>query len=431
MVRVCGPQVEAIACAVLGRLPKVRQACFSDFCDADGGLIDQGVAIYFPAPHSFTGDDVLELQGHGGEIVPALVLEAVCAAGARLAEPGEFAKRAFLNGKLDLAQAEAVSDLICSGSKAAARAAVRSLTGVFSKRVHALEQQLLQIRARLEAWLNFPDEPVDEVSHQNLIDSVRTLNDDLHSLMIAAKTGRRLRDGLNLLLIGPPNSGKSSLMNALTGEQTAIVTELPGTTRDLLKASVSMRGVAVTVTDTAGIRSDVEGPIEEIGIARARGALAAADVLIWLTSDASQEDSALPPWLLEERSEAQHLLQVRNKIDLSLHSPGPADQSYYISVHTGAGMEVLIGAISDAGLGQSANNAAVEGEFTARSRHIEALEEAQRQLGESAENLAQEAHFVLVGEQLRLVHEALGHITGRTTHEDLLGEIFRKFCIGK
>ena len=434
VVRVSGPQVPAIARRLLGRLPAARQAYLSDFQDFEGRTIDRGIALYFRAPASFTGEDVLELQGHGGEIVLGLVLDAVLTAGARLAEPGEFSQRAFLNGQLDLAQVEAIGDLIMSGSRMAARAAARSLIGVFSARVRDIEKQLLAVRAHLEAWLNFPDEPVDALSLNQLAEAIQRCVTELTALIKAAQDGRRLRDGLHLQLVGPPNSGKSSLMNVLTGEETAIVTELPGTTRDLLKTNISLEGIAITLTDSAGLRETTEDPIEAIGMQRTRDALQAADIVLWLASDAedaADQAAAVPKWLLQTLSDEQRLLQVRNKIDCSRHEAGYFAPYYYISVQTGQGLPALIQAIVGPPPHADDTVTHTEGDFTARTRHIEALQETLSWLQETQAYCQQEQHFVLLAEHLRLAHEALGRVTGRISSEALLGEIFSQFCIGK
>jgi len=428
VVRVSGPAAAAIAEAVLGDCPPPRRAVHRAFRDADGQLIDDGLALYFPAPHSFTGEDVLELHGHGGPMVLDLVLARCVDLGARLARAGEFSERAFLNDQLDLAQAEAIADLIDSASHAAARAAVRSLQGEFSERVHALVNGLIQLRAYVEAAIDFPDEEVDFLSDRALHDRLEQLLADLAALRAAARQGCLLRDGLTLVIAGRPNAGKSSLLNALAGADRAIVTEVPGTTRDVLREHLQIDGLPIHVIDTAGLR-DTADPVERIGVERAWAEIGRADQVLLVVDDSAgitDEDRALA----ERLPQGRELTVARNKIDLTGRPPGPANVAVgaeiAVSARTGAGLDALRAHLKEL----AGYREAGAGDFSARRRHLEALARAGRHLDATAEHARNRAGE-LMAEELRLCQQALGEITGEFTSDDLLGKIFASFCIGK
>jgi len=428
VVRVSGPGVRELAVAVLGRLPEPRLARFGRFYANNREIIDSGLVLFFPAPHSFTGEDVLELQGHGGPVVMDLMLQRLLQLGARLARPGEFSERAFLNGKLDLAQAEAIADLIDAGTVAAARMAGRTLQGVFSEQVHSLVERLIELRLYVESAIDFPEEEIDFMSDSRVITHLHEIIDDLQKITHKANTGRLLRDGLTLVIAGRPNAGKSSLLNALAGEESAIVTEIPGTTRDLLKERIQIDGMPIHVVDTAGIRHS-EDPIELEGIRRARAQIENADRILWVF-----DDQADPDHLTLDRAElpqAVPLTLIRNKIDLSGRpcGQGETDLGFEIalSAKSGLGMESL-----RRHLKESAGFAgAEEGEFIARRRHLDALHRALDQLRQGAAMLHRHRAGELLAEDLRLAQQQLSEITGEFTSEDLLGRIFATFCIGK
>jgi tRNA modification GTPase len=416
VVRISGSKVEAIATAVLGRLPAPRQGSFGGFRDARGERIDEGLALYFPAPHSYTGEAVLELQGHGGPVVMHAVLAACLDAGARLAEPGEFTRRAFLEGKLDLAQAEAVADLIEASSREAARAALRSLSGEFSLAVSSLVSQLVELRALTEAMLDFPEEDVDTVHRQDAGTRLQSVSRALDEVLAKSRQGSLLRAGIHVVLAGRPNVGKSSLLNRLAGEERAIVTPIPGTTRDALRESIQIEGVPLTVVDTAGLR-DSKDTLEQLGIERTQRELARAD-LVLLVEEAGR--AAPPPPSVPAQLKR---IDVYNKIDLAPHFKAPAS-AVAVSAKTGEGMDRLRAAILK-GAGWSSTGESV---FLARERHLRALEQARGHLAAASEQLPRWEFFA---EELRLAHAALGAITGEFSADDLLGQIFSRFCIGK
>jgi tRNA modification GTPase len=429
IVRISGPGAASIALALLRRLPKPRYATLSPFRAADGAAIDHGLAIYFPAPGSFTGEDVLELQGHGGPVVMDLLLRRTLELGARLARPGEFSERAFLNGKLDLAQAEAVADLIEAGTETAARLAGRTLEGALSRRVDALVERLTQLRMYCEAALDFPDEDVDFLAEARVAADLDGLIADTKVLLADARQGQLVREGLRLVIAGPPNAGKSSLLNALSGADTAIVSHIPGTTRDLLRAEIQLDGLPLHITDTAGLRPAAD-PIEEEGIRRAQGQIAQADRVLWVyAADAEAlpaPNAGLPP--------GAPVSYVRNKIDLTGEAPGlretPAGPELALSARSGAGLDLLRTHIQAvAGFRGAAGEAG--GELLARRRHLDAIGRALGHLDAAAEALAATSAGELVAEDLRLAQRALGEITGAFTADDLLGRIFSGFCIGK
>ncbi len=423
IVRLSGGGVEAIGERLLGSLPPPREARYRRFRGVDGTPIDEGLALYFPAPGSFTGEPVLELHGHGGRVVVDMLVAAAVACGARLAEPGEFSKRAFLNGRLDLAQAEAIADLIAAGSEQAARAALRSLNGEFSGRVNALGEALVATRLYVEAAIDFPDEEIDFLSDAALTARLDDCAERFAELDAAVNRGRRLRDGYRVVLVGRPNAGKSSLMNRLSGEETAIVTEVAGTTRDVLKETLNFGGLAIELVDTAGLRDDPDR-VEAEGIRRAREALANADACLWV------QDASGPVTVADEVPAGAELTVVRNKIDVTGEPAGAVDTdpvTVAVSAVTGAGIDALRERLAElAGSGDVG-----EGAFTARRRHQEALRRAAGHFASGREALAAAGAGEILAEELKLAHTAVAEITGEFTPDDLLGRIFSEFCIGK
>ena len=425
VVRVSGPGAESIARAITGKLPRPRYATLADFRGANKELIDKGIALWFPAPASFTGEDVLELHGHGGPVVVAMLVDAIIELGARRAEAGEFSRRAFLNDKLDLVQAEAIADLIESATSQGARAAMRSLSGEFSAAVTALQEQLVRLRLHVEAAIDFPEEEIDFLSDKQLRDRIEEVGRAFTILRDKAASGRLLRDGYQLIIVGKPNAGKSSLLNALSGQESAIVTEVAGTTRDILRERIVIDGLAVELVDTAGLRDDPDR-IEAEGIRRARNAMRSADAALWVQDATESNEQALP----EELPADLQVTIVRNKIDLTEEPPGKvaeAQDTINISAVTGAGIDALREHIRH----KAGHHDIGEGAFTARRRHLEALDRAEQHFKEGCRALEERRAGELLAEELRLAQEALGEITGEFTSDDLLGRIFSEFCIGK
>ncbi len=423
VVRVSGQDLSAIVQGVIGRPLKPRHASYVPFLDAQGEALDEGIALYFPAPHSFTGEDVLELQGHGGPQVLDMILERCLELGARLAEPGEFSRRAFLNGRLDLAQAEAIADLIDAQSRAAARSAVRSLSGEFSRLVHELVEALIQLRSLVEATLDFPEEEIDFLRAADAEGQLIGIEQRLAALLTRARQGALLREGLMVVLIGQPNVGKSTLLNRLAGYEAAIVTDIAGTTRDTVRELIQIQGVPIHVVDTAGLR-ETQDPVEVQGIARTWAAVARGDVAVLLV-DAQHGVSAQEAAILERLPDIP-LLTVHNKIDLTGEPPRiSADgREIWLSAREGSGVELLERRLLELAGWQSAG----EGVFMARSRHLAALRQAHGHLSNARALLHS---LELFAEELRLAQEALSTITGEFTSDDLLGVIFSSFCIGK
>ncbi|MFN2349632.1 MAG: tRNA uridine-5-carboxymethylaminomethyl(34) synthesis GTPase MnmE [Thioalkalivibrio sp.] len=425
VVRVSGPQVKAVAEAILGRLPAPRYAHYGRFRDAASETLDDGIALYFPAPHSYTGEDVLELQGHGGPVVMDLLLARCLALGCRTARPGEFTERAFINGRLDLAQAEAVADLIEAGSAQAARSARRSLEGALSGQVNALLTELTALRVAVEAALDFPDEDIDILKDGQVAERIEALLMRLDTLQREAGQGALLREGMRLVIAGRPNAGKSSLLNQLVRREAAIVTHIPGTTRDVLRETVSIDGLPLHIIDTAGLRES-DDPVEQEGIRRAWVEIDTADAVLLVVDDNEGEGEAEQA-ICDRLPTHLPLITVHNKIDLSGHAPGEQGQRIYLSAQTGLGAETLRAHLK-ARMGYSG---AGEGQYLARRRHLDALKRTQCHVQDARSALQSGAGPELVAEDLRLAQESLGEITGRFSADDLLGEIFSSFCIGK
>jgi tRNA modification GTPase len=427
IVRVSGPLAGAIARGVTGLIPEPRRARFCRFAGEGGALLDEGIALFFPGPHSYTGEDVLELQGHGGPVVLRELVRRCTALGARLAEPGEFTRRAFLNERLDLAQAEGVADLIDAASAEAARGAARSLTGEFSARVDAIVAALTHLRLHVEACIDFPEEEIDPADRAAQGAALASIRADLARLLDEAAQGAVLREGLAVVLVGRPNVGKSSLLNRLAGEDVAIVTPVAGTTRDYVRATILLEGVPIHLIDTAGLRESGD-EVERIGIARTWEAIAKAGAAMLIT-DAAQSEREEESRILERMPPGLPLARVTNKIDLAGLAPGReakgAGVHIRLSAKSGEGVAALRAWLLEvAGWRPSA-----EGVFLARERHLSALREARQQLAAAAEKDSQA--FELFAEDLRVAQHALGSITGQVTPDELLGQIFSRFCIGK
>lgn len=428
IVRISGPAAAPIAEQILGRCPPPRRADYLPFRGADGSIIDQGIALFFAAPHSFTGEDVLELQGHGGPVVMDLLLQAALQMGARAARPGEFSQRAFLNDKLDLAQAEAIADLIDATSAQAARSALRSLQGEFSHHVTALTEALIQLRLYVEAAIDFPEEEIDFLADGVIAAQLDALRERLHSVQAAAHQGSLLRDGMHVVLAGQPNAGKSSLLNALAGRDSAIVTDIPGTTRDVLREEISIDGMPLHIIDTAGLR-DSHDAIEQEGVRRAWAEIERADRILLLI-DVRTGMGVAEQGILRRLPPRMPVTFIHNKIDLTEHPAGLVQNNgevhIYVSARRGDGLDSLRGHLKQS----MGFHDAVEGVFSARRRHLEALAQAATHLAMGAEHLQQRAGELLA-EELHLAQQALAEITGAFGADDLLGLIFGSFCIGK
>lgn len=426
VVRISGPNLSDLVARLGGKAQQARFAQFARFRDGSGGLIDEGLLLYFPAPHSFTGEDVIELQGHGGPVVMQLLLARCVELGARLAEPGEFTRRAFLNGKLDLAQAESVADLIEASTAAAARSAVRSLTGSFSKEVHGLRDRLVDLRMLVEATLDFPDEDVDFLVEARAFERVEAIAGELSAILDRARQGSLLRSGLHVVLVGRPNVGKSSLLNSLAGIDRAIVTDIAGTTRDALRETIQIEGIPLHITDTAGLR-ETSDEVEKIGIARTWQEIERADVIVRLVdvraglTDADAEIDARLPAGVER-------ITVFNKVDLLERQPERVEAdggvSLYLSAKAGQGVDLLRAEL----LRIAGWHRHGEDLILARERHLIALREA---LARVQAALLNRHALELMAEELRLAQDAVNEITGEFTPDDLLGVIFSRFCIGK
>ena len=429
IVRVSGADTPAITQQLLGRLPQLRCAEVHRFTEADGTLIDEGLVLYFEAPASFTGEHVLELHGHGGPVVMDSLLRRVLSLGARPARPGEFSERAFLNNKLDLAQAEAIADLIESSTTAAARAAARSLQGEFSSRVHALVERLTRLRMYVEAAIDFPEEEIDFLSDDHVVHRLSALRAAFDDLRAGVQQGQLLRDGMTLVIAGRPNAGKSSLLNALSGRDAAIVTEIPGTTRDVLREHIQIDGLPLHIVDTAGLHAS-DDPVELAGMQRAHRALEQADRVLLVIDDVSGFTAADTAILDALPAGVPHT-RLFNKIDLSGRAAAISEHdgqvSITLSIHSGAGLDLL-----RQHLKQSVGYAdQAAGSFTARRRHVEALQRAYAHVTSGQQQLERQRAGELLAEELRQAQQVLGEITGDVSSDDLLGRIFSSFCIGK
>ena len=452
VVRISGPLVKLIATAVLGQCPSPRYAAYLDFKDADHQLIDRGIAIYYNHPHSYTGEDVLELQAHGGTALMQLLLARCIALGARQAGPGEFTQRAYLNDKLDLAQAEAVADVINAATSEAAKSAVRSLSGEFSNRINVLLSKLIDLRLYVEACLDFPEEEIDFITQGRVADKLINIQKELADVFAKSKQGSLLREGINVVLIGQPNVGKSSLMNQLAGEEIAIVTPIAGTTRDTIKNVIQINGVPLHIIDTAGLR-ETDDEVEKFGIARTWASLQTAHIALLLV-DATHGITQAEKSILDRLPLDLPKVWVHNKIDLSQDSPkltqnlmneefskatfkalnnqnavklAQAETHIFISAKFGLGLDLLkTHLLQLVGFNTSADGG--EGVFMARARHLEALANVEHHLKCAAQQMGMAE---LVAEELRLAQDYLSSITGEFTSDDLLGEIFSRFCIGK
>ncbi|MDN6320166.1 MAG: tRNA uridine-5-carboxymethylaminomethyl(34) synthesis GTPase MnmE [Marinobacter sp.] len=435
IVRVSGPQAKAIAAKVLGYAPKPRYAHYGTFLDQQDQIIDEGIGLFFPNPYSFTGEDVFELQGHGGTVILDLLLREVCSLGARLARPGEFSERAFLNDKLDLAQAEAIADLIESSSEQAARCAVRSMQGVFSRRIETLVEAVTHLRIYVEAAIDFPEEEIDFLADGKVATDLQALLEQLREILGKAQQGTILRDGMKVVIAGRPNAGKSSLLNALAGREAAIVTAIEGTTRDVLREHIHIDGMPLHIIDTAGLRESLD-EVEQIGIARAWDEIRQADRIL-LMVDATTTDKTTPheiwPDFIDQLPPSAPVTVIRNKVDLSGEIVGVSELStdqapvIRLAAKSTDGVEVLRDHLKDC-MGFASTT---EGGFLARRRHLDALERALESLLQGQSQLEGYGAGELLAEDMRTAQDALGEITGQITPDELLGKIFGSFCIGK
>ncbi|RLM19641.1 tRNA uridine-5-carboxymethylaminomethyl(34) synthesis GTPase MnmE [Brenneria alni] len=434
ILRVSGRAASTVAQAVLGKLPKPRYADYLPFRDANGTPLDQGIALWFPGPNSFTGEDVLELQGHGGPVILDLLLQRILTLpDVRIARPGEFSERAFLNDKLDLAQAEAIADLIDASSEQAARSALNSLQGAFSARIHHLVEALTHLRIYVEAAIDFPDEEIDFLSDGKIEGQLNHVMADLDVVRAEAHQGSLLREGMKVVIAGRPNAGKSSLLNALAGREAAIVTDIAGTTRDVLREHIHIDGMPLHIIDTAGLR-DAKDEVERIGIERAWQEIEQADRVLFMVDGTTTEaiaPSAIWPEFMTRLPKTLPITVVRNKADITGEPLGIEDVNTYslirLSARTGQGIDTLREHLKQS-MGFTSNT---EGGFLARRRHLQALEQAAQHLAQGKEQLVSAYAGELLAEELRLAQQALSEITGEFTSDDLLGRIFSSFCIGK
>jgi len=427
IVRISGPEVQQILRNLVGQIPSPRHAALASFLEADGVIIDTGLVLFFPNPHSFTGEDVVELHGHGGLVVMDNLLKRVIELGARQARAGEFSERAFLNNKIDLTQAEAIADLIDAQSQQAARSAMQSLQGEFSKKIHHLVYEVIQLRTYVEAAIDFPDEEIDFLSDGKVAEWLATLLKELRTILTQATQGRILREGMSVVIAGQPNAGKSSLLNALSGQESAIVTAIPGTTRDVIREHINLDGLPLHIIDTAGLRATADG-IEQEGIRRAWKEIEKAEVVLMIID--SSESLMNQNKAIEELQAVvsnKPFLIIKNKIDLNHFTPKIENNIIYLSAKTEEGVELLREELKKiAGYNPSSEN-----QFIARRRHLEALKKAEQFLSIGQKQLHESAAGELLAEDLRQAQQALSEITGQFTSDDLLGSIFSSFCIGK
>ena len=435
VIRVSGSTIQRIATQLLGRVPKKRYAEYLSFLSEDGSTIDEGLALYFPAPNSFTGEDVLELQGHGGPIIVDCLLKRVMQLGARLARPGEFTERAFLNSKLDLVQAEAISDLIGAESEQAARAAMRSLQGDFSQRINQMRDTLIDLRIGLEAAIDFADENIDFLKDTEVVNKLHSILANIREIKNLAKQGTLLQEGLSLAIVGQPNAGKSSLLNKLSAQESSIVTSFPGTTRDVIREKVQIEGLLLNVVDTAGLRITTD-EIEEEGIKRTLAEIVKADLILWVVDHATTLMGDLKFWkeqqtFLKDIFNDKRIIIIRNKIDLKQEKASIDREMGFdvikLSAKTGEGLTLLFNFLKKC----AGYTISSEGNFSARRRHLEALANTEVALCNGLIKL-KENHFPeLLAEDLSIAQNCLGEILGQFTTNDLQGKIFSSFCIGK
>jgi tRNA modification GTPase len=435
VIRISGPNIQPIATQLLGRVPKKRYAEYLSFLSEDGSTIDEGLALYFPAPNSFTGEDVLELQGHGGPVIVDCLLKRVIQLGARLARPGEFTERAFLNSKLDLVQAEAISDLIDAESEQAARAAIRSLQGDFSQRINQMRDTLISLRAWLEAAIDFTDENIDFLKDTDVLKKLLSILVDIREIKNLAKQGTLLQEGLSLAIVGPPNAGKSSLLNKLSAKESSIVTSFAGTTRDVIREKVQIEGLLLNVVDTAGLRITID-EIEKEGIKRTLSEIVKADLILWVVDHATTSFGDLKFWkeqqtFLKDIFSDKRIIIIRNKIDLKQEKANIDKEMgldvIKLSAKTGDGLTLLFNYLKKC----AGYTISSEGNFSARRRHLEALTNTEIALNNGVKKLEENQFPELLAEDLLVGQNCLGEITGQFTTNDLLGEIFSSFCIGK
>jgi tRNA modification GTPase len=434
IIRISGNLASSVAQIILGKLPKTRKAEYLPFSDTNNNLVDQGIALFFKAPNSFTGEDVLELQGHGGQVVLDMLLNAILKIPRlRIARPGEFSERAFLNDKLDLAQAEAIADLIDASSEQAAKGALRSLQGAFSKHIHTLVEQVIHLRMYVEAAIDFPDEEIDFLSDGKIQKDLEIIIKSFETLRQQTKQGALLREGMRVVIAGKPNAGKSSLLNALAGRDAAIVTDIAGTTRDVLKEHIHLDGMPLHIIDTAGLR-DSPDKVEKIGIERAWKEIKQADrVLFMLDSTESIETHPEKIWpdFYQKLPKNIGLSVIRNKIDLSKEPIGFDDSGDYPVISISASNEQGLSYLTDHLKDCMGFNASTEGQFIARRRHLDAIDRAAEHLYLGKHQLEEHLAGELLAEELRLTQQHLNEITGEFSSDDLLTKIFSSFCIGK
>ena len=428
IIRVSGPKSAEIARKILGKLPLPRQANYMDFVDEDGNVLDSGIALFFSRPNSFTGEDVLELQGHGGPVVMDMLLKCTLQLGARLARPGEFSERAFLNDKIDLAQAEAIADLIEAGSEQAARGALQSLQGVFSQSIHDLVEDLTELRMYVEAAIDFPEEEIDFLADERIGQQLNMIYSQVGEILKLAEQGALLREGMHVVLAGQPNAGKSSLLNALAGRESAIVTEIPGTTRDILREEIHIDGMPLHVIDTAGLRES-EDLVEKEGIKRTWQAIEQADQILLLVDD-QKGVTAAEQDILKQFPANIPVTCVHNKIDLSGNKHERIENEHGSLIRLSAKRKIGIDILRDHLKAQMGYTGVGEGRFIARRRHLDALQRGLEQLERAKEQLYLQSGELLA-EDLRQTQNILGEITGKVTSDELLGRIFSSFCIGK